>query len=276
MGKPTYHVVSFSGGKDSTAMLLKMIEKGMQIDCILFCDTGLEFPAMYEHIAEVERYIGREITKIKYKDGFEYLMFEKPIKRGANSSVVKKYGPHLNGYGWAGPRMRWCTQRLKDTPREQFLRGIKANYNVIEYIGLAADEGYRLQRKANQRPNHVHPLVAWGMTEEDCLKYCYDKGFTWSGLYEHFHRVSCWCCPLQSLDELRQLYRFYPELWAQLKEWDNKTWRTFKDRYSVAQLESRFDLEEEFIKANRPVNNKVFFTALKERLKERNDKIDIV
>lgn len=48
-----YHVVSFSGGKDSTAMLLKMTELGKPIDCILFCDTGLEFPAMYEHIKSV-------------------------------------------------------------------------------------------------------------------------------------------------------------------------------------------------------------------------------
>lgn len=51
------HIVSFSGGKDSTAMLLMMIEKGMPIDDIIFCDTGAEFPAMYEHIKQVEKYI---------------------------------------------------------------------------------------------------------------------------------------------------------------------------------------------------------------------------
>ncbi len=44
------HIVSFSGGKDSTAMLLMVIEYGMQIDDIIFCDTGKEFPEMYEHI----------------------------------------------------------------------------------------------------------------------------------------------------------------------------------------------------------------------------------
>ena len=42
MDKPEYCVVALSGGKDSTAMLLGMIERGMQIDCILFCDTGLD------------------------------------------------------------------------------------------------------------------------------------------------------------------------------------------------------------------------------------------
>ena len=41
MNKPVLNMVSFSGGKDSTAMLLRMLEEGMQVDIILFCDTGL-------------------------------------------------------------------------------------------------------------------------------------------------------------------------------------------------------------------------------------------
>lgn len=52
------HIVSFSGGKDSTAMLLMMLEKNMLIDEIIFCDTGKEFPQMYEHIEKVQKYIG--------------------------------------------------------------------------------------------------------------------------------------------------------------------------------------------------------------------------
>lgn len=62
--KPELHVVSFSGGKDSTAMLLKMIETGMRVDLILFCDTGMEFPAMYDHIEKVEKYINRPIKRV--------------------------------------------------------------------------------------------------------------------------------------------------------------------------------------------------------------------
>lgn len=41
-------ILSFSGGKDSTALLLMMLERGMKLDYILFCDTGAEFPEMYE------------------------------------------------------------------------------------------------------------------------------------------------------------------------------------------------------------------------------------
>lgn len=39
-------IVMFSGGKDSTAMLIKMIEEGQKIDKIVFADTMLEFPEM--------------------------------------------------------------------------------------------------------------------------------------------------------------------------------------------------------------------------------------
>ena len=50
MEKPILHVVSLSGGKDSTAMLLRMVEEGWPVDHIIFCDTGLEFPEIYDHI----------------------------------------------------------------------------------------------------------------------------------------------------------------------------------------------------------------------------------
>ena len=44
------NIVSFSGGKDSTAMLLMMIDKGITVDRIICVDTTKEFPQMYEHI----------------------------------------------------------------------------------------------------------------------------------------------------------------------------------------------------------------------------------
>lgn len=271
MDKPEYHLVSFSGGKDSTAMLLGMIERGMQIDCILFCDTGLEFPAMYDHIAKLEKDMGTPITRVRADKSFEELMFHAEIRRKPDSMVLKRYGPDIKGYGWAGPKMRWCTARLKDEPREKFLREIRKDYTVKEYIGLAADEGYRLERKRNRQDGHVHPLVDWGMTEADCLQYCYDHGYDWNGLYEQFKRVSCWCCPLQPLPELRQLYHNHRELWEQLKEWDKMTWRSFRADYSVEELEIRFDFEDEWQGAGKPIKGRAFFNALKKRLGEAAD-----
>ena len=55
MEKKKLHIVSLSGGKDSTAMLLRMLEEGWPVDLILFCDTGLEFDGMYHHIEKLEK-----------------------------------------------------------------------------------------------------------------------------------------------------------------------------------------------------------------------------
>ena len=266
MDKPKLYVCSFSGGKDSTAMLLRLLEEGMPVDIILFCDTGLEFPQLYRHVDKVERDIGREITRVKAPHDFEYYFAEVKVKRKENTTYARKYGLERDGYGWAGPKMRWCTEELKTLPRERFLRSLREQYDVIEYVGLAADEGYRMERKCNQRKSCQHPLIDWGMTEADCLRYCRERGYNWEGLYDKMDRVSCWCCPLQSLKELRVLYREFPEQWEQLKRWDSMTWRSFRADYSVAQLEKRFDFEEEWQNARKPLRTKVFFTALKEHL----------
>lgn len=83
------------------------------------------------------------------------------------------------------------------------------------------------------------------MAEADCLAYCRARGFDWGGLYDLFRRVSCWCCPLQPLSELRILRKHFPELWEKLRYMDAHTWRQFRADYSVEQLEQRFALEEE-------------------------------
>ena len=89
MEKPKLVVVSFSGGKDSTAMLLKMLEQGEQVDVILFCDTGLEFPQLYDHIRKVEQEIHRKITTVKCSEDFEYLFAHKQITRKRETSNAK-------------------------------------------------------------------------------------------------------------------------------------------------------------------------------------------
>ena len=74
------HIVSFSGGKDSTAMLLRMLELGMQIDKILFADTKKEFPEILEHIKKVEKYIGKEVTIVRTEDTWDHWFYGKNKK----------------------------------------------------------------------------------------------------------------------------------------------------------------------------------------------------
>lgn len=262
-----YHVVSFSGGKDSTAMLLRMIELGCHIDEVMCCDTYKEFPAMYRHIAKVKMVVqehGIKFTELRSEKSFDYLMFDHVPNR-------KKESLQGNvGYSWAGSLSRWCTSKLKVNVMNRHLRKLKEHHNVIQYIGIAADEGYRLERENNKNENHRHPLVDWGWDEKTCKEYCYQNGYDWDGLYEIFDRVSCWCCPLQSLDELRKLRTNFPELWEELRDMGKRTWRQFRADYSVEDLEIRFAFEDE-LKAKGEIPNmrtKAFREALKERLRK--------
>lgn len=221
-------IVNFSGGKDSTAMLIKLLEENVQIDEIIFCDTYKEFPQMYEHIEKVKKYIkeryNKEITILKANHTFDYYMFDYIKIRGKNKGQ--------KGYSWAGAKMRWCTYLLKTSIINNYLKKYKKE-ELIHYVGIAYDEQERIKDKC-------YPLVEWKMTETDCLQYCYSKGFNWGGLYEIFDRVSCWCCPLQKLEELRNLREYFPDLWNELREMDKKTYRKFRADYSVEQLETKF------------------------------------
>lgn len=99
------HIVCFSGGKDSTAMLLLMVEKNFPIDEIIFLNTTVEFPQMYEHIRKVEDYIGKKITILEPNNSFEYMMFDYVKKKGKSKGS--------KGYGWSSARLRWCTRYFK-------------------------------------------------------------------------------------------------------------------------------------------------------------------
>lgn len=167
------HVVQFSGGKDSTAMLLMMLEKQMPVDYIIFCDTGMEFPEMYEHIQKVDKYIqekyGKHVTTIKPSYSFEHYMFDHERTSGEFKG--------LKGYSWSNMRLRWCTKELKIRPTDIFLKQLGQPYTL--YIGIAYDEPKRHENIAN---NIIHPLFDWRLTEQECLQYCYDKGFSWGGV----------------------------------------------------------------------------------------------
>jgi len=219
------NVVSLSGGKDSTAMLLMMIEKNIKIDKIIFVDTTKEFPAMYKHIKKIKKICPVEITTIEID--FDYWFGERIKTRGKIGEI---------GYGWPHYLGRWCTglkiqAKLKNKDK-----------NDIDFIGIAYDEKHRVMKNTS-REIFRYPLVEWGITSAQALQYCYSKGFDWDGLYEKFNRVSCYCCPLSRISELRILYNDFPELWKELEEMDKKTFRNFRKDYTLKELKEKFDKE---------------------------------
>lgn len=177
-----YHAVSLSGGKDSTAMLLLMIERGMPIDAVLSADTGMEFPEMYGHLKKLDDHLYRErglhITTLRHPKGFEWLMFEQPKQKESTVAERERKGITLFGNGWPCMRVRWCTGELKTHLISKESNRLKGKKDVLHYVGIAADESHRC--KQGKR----YPLVEWGITEAQALQICYDRGFDFGGLYK--------------------------------------------------------------------------------------------
>ena len=244
-----YHAVSLSGGKDSTCTLILMIEKNMPIDAVITADTGMEFPEMYEHLAKMDEYLHRKrgihITTLRHPRGFEWMMFNEPKRKPRCLENRARLGIPPYGNGWPGMKVRWCTGQLKTHLIRKEVNRLKKEKNALHYVGIAADEAWRCK-------GEQYPLVEWGITEAQALQICYDRGFDFGGLYEIYHRASCWCCPFQRIDELRKLRVHHPELWARLREMDQRAREQFgpgplgqfKKNWSVERLEQRFAQEE--------------------------------
>ena len=209
------NIVSLSGGKDSTAMLLMMLERGEDIHSVVFFDTGWEFPQMHDHITKLKQYVwdkyNQKVWTLYPRLPFEYWMFHRPIvaRKGPTKGTI-----HRMGNGWPSPSRRWCTAKKVETI-EYFQKPIP---NAVSCIGYGADEQHRV--KDNSKTQKRYPLIEWGITEAQALQYCREKGFDWGGLYELFPRVSCFCCPLQRIGELRTLRKNFPDLWGKMLEWD--------------------------------------------------------
>ena len=287
MSKKPDLVPSVSGGKDSTAVLILLKQKKLlhRVADIVVFDTGWEFPQMHEHWQQLEKYIGRRFTYLRprpepgYTGGkspFDWQFSELPIGP-KGSDDVKQYGR-----GWAHPRRRWCTGR-KQEALDRHLKSLADHHGVglplIKLIGFAADEVHRADqmiaehekrsgktRRSSERFFDVDfPLINYNLTETDALQLCYDAGFYWGGLYEHFDRLSCFCCPLQGIGELKTLRRFYPDMWAKMLEMES--WlpehghqRRFNGKLTVSDLEKRFTTEdiEEAEAARRPCQMSLF------------------
>ena len=194
------HIASVSFGKDSLAMLLLILEKNMPLDEVVFYDTGMEFKAIYEIMEKVKKMLdeaGIAFKRLEPEKPFEWFMFEKPVNG--------KNGFHL-GYSWCGGVCRWGT-----TAKTKAIDAYCGKN--FQYIGIASDEPKRIEKE--RKPEKILPLVDWGMTEKDCLEYCYERGFYWEEngfkLYDVLDRVSCWCCKNKNLKELRNYYQKLPE-----------------------------------------------------------------
>jgi len=220
------HIVSFSGGKDSTAMLVRMLELKMPVDLVLFADTFFEFEVMYEFHDSFKRWMGKYYPDIPMKTIATEATFDQwfhgPISRGDRKGEVR---------GW--PLLAfpcWWSRESKFKPLDKECKG------NIRYIGYAADETKRLAGDAMKSDSYQSPLGDWGWAEKDCLDYLETKGIA-TQLHRDFNRTGCFLCPKQPRASLEIMCQKYPKEWARARAMEDSNIRAFHPKYSLKDIE---------------------------------------
>ena len=249
------HVASFSGGKDSSAMVVRMLETEMPLDKVAFAETTLEFKEIYDHIAWMDNWLIRHGLKVTFVDRRELIKAMKRtvwIDQNNEQRIIEKgendprtFHDWFKGYlasghkegqvrGWprttcrkGGTQGCWWMREAKYKPLQRVIGG---DYT---YIGFAFDESGRTM-KALERP--VYPLKDWGWTEAYCLKYL-DKNSISKPIHHAFNRTGCFLCPYQSSASLRTLYENYPEEWKVIRELDRISPHNMKPDVSLDEIE---------------------------------------
>lgn len=193
----TTHVVGLSGGKDSTALALRLAEVEPRPYVYLCTPTGNEPPAMAAHWDRLSILLGQPIVRVA-KGTLEDLI--------AAQQCLPSH------------RMRWCTRLLKIVPTLAYLR---AHTPAVLYVGLRADEETRGGIYGDDATCDF-PFRRWGWTERDVRDYLYARGVTIPA------RTDCEWCYDQTLEEWRTLWRDRPDSFSRAVAWELRTGHTFR------------------------------------------------
>jgi hypothetical protein len=178
------HVVALSGGKDSTAMALRLHEINPDTAYTYVCTpTGDELPAMFTHWRTLGELLGKPLVPIMRKGGLRTLVHE------------QRALPN-----W---RMRFCTRMLKIEPYAAWLMQQTAHHSeVMSYVGLRADEPDREGGDYTEIPGvqSAFPLREWGWGLDEVRAYLFSRNV------EIPLRTDCARCFFQRLTEWYQLW----------------------------------------------------------------------
>jgi 3'-phosphoadenosine 5'-phosphosulfate sulfotransferase (PAPS reductase)/FAD synthetase len=184
------HILSLSGGKDSTALALYMRDRVPQMEYV-FCDTGEELAETYDYLLKIEAQLGVKITRLNPERQFRHYL---DLYRGVLPD----------------PRTRWCTRMLKLYPFENYI----GDAPVSLYVGIRADEPHRtgyVSTKPNIKPRF--PFVEDGLTHRDVLRLLNDSGLGLPEYYKWRSRSGCYFCFFQQRREWIGLLERHPDLY---------------------------------------------------------------
>lgn len=180
-------VVSFSGGKDSLA-LLQLVSDKLSPDkfFVIFSNTGMELSCTIDTI---------EKAKLHWPG----LRFEEASSHLKPTDSWDEFGP-------PGRRMRWCCAVHKSVPTLLLLRELTHNYDIkaVVFDGVRAEEsarraGYDEISVGAKNINQINcsPILKWNAAE--LFIYLLHKGILLNDAYRFgFNRVGCTICPLSS------------------------------------------------------------------------------
>jgi len=191
-------VVGLSGGKDSTALALRLAEVEPRDYEYLITPTGNELPEMWEHWERLEGLLGKKLIRVTATKNLRELI-----------DFFKALPNH---------RQRWCTRMLKIEPT---IAWIEAHQPVTIYVGLRADEETR-QGIYGDKVVSRFPLREWGWTLKDVLGYLSKRQIAIP------RRTDCAWCYGQQIHEWRNLWRDQPALYQEAVEIEAQYGYTFR------------------------------------------------
>jgi len=255
------HIVSLSGGKDSSALAVFMRDKLPDVEYV-FCDTRKELKETYAYLDKLEAYLGKPIVRLNAERGFDHYW--------------KLYGEYL-----PSPQMRWCTKMLKIRPFEAYV----GDDPVYSYVGLRADEnrqGY-ISTKPNIIP--IYPFRENDIREEDVYRILEDAGLGLPDYYKWRTRSGCWFCFFQRKNEWAGLKKHHPDLFEEAKRYEKLdpekgrryTWSQGESLEELGRPERLREIEERHAelmaraKSSRP--NRPLVQILADALDEEDDSV---
>ena len=193
-------VVCVSGGKDSSAMCLNLMEQGYSSsDYVrIYCDTGWEDQGTYEYLDYLEKTVG-PITRLKAEvevpEGKQAMVQAVETMMGFSSPMVRyiyKYGHFPSSKG------QWCTRILKLKPTKKYLDSIETAEPVV-LVGIRKEESKRRAQMTSWEYSgfyecDVHrPILDW--TEKDVIDIHQRFHLLPNNLYlKGWNRVGCYPC----------------------------------------------------------------------------------